>query len=127
VEELLEARLADCGNATRMKTELPARAEYYRLSRARELRRQAARLERLHRGIPVLRAVWCSLFILIVFTGTIKSASLTFMLVFLLGGLLCGWGERSIPKRFAKLRADAVALENEHEARYGGLRREGLS
>jgi hypothetical protein len=105
-----------------VKTALPAPEEYYRLTRARELRRKADRVARwCWWGLPLL---WLTSALLLVPTAA------------LLGGLegavaaafsaVGGWMVvnafwLTLPQRITQLRSEAAALEAEHQASYGEL------
>jgi uncharacterized membrane protein YcjF (UPF0283 family) len=119
-----------------MKTDLPAPAEYYRRTRARELREKAARLKRTNTCVTVLATLavlavgvflgpsawWVLLFSAFAwgFWGVLFTAVLTYLLsvgyviaVERLAERMSWTGQR--------LRDEAAALEAEHEARYGEL------
>jgi hypothetical protein len=113
-----------------MKTELPEPAEYYRPTRARELREKAARLERQKRFL--VRSTWGSalasgmlvfLFPYVIRTGSDLSALwlggtfLFFVAVAL--GLVVRRVDTDEAMRHSQAEADR--LEAEHAARYGAL------
>jgi hypothetical protein len=120
-----------------MKTALPAPAEYYRLTRARELRKKAARLNTwrlqcghiLHAGGAV---AWLVLpLTLLPGTGTPSDPQ---GLLALLAYCVVSYGcyslalaplwlasLRLLTSRLEKLEREAEALEREHRARYGAL------
>jgi hypothetical protein len=115
-----------------MKTALPASEEYYRLTRARDLREKAERwtlVARICKGSSLV-----SLLIAVVY-GTAASgllgggwevlgeffqwsstAGISLLLAGALYSLKCGFLEKS-----GNLRQDADALEVEHQARYRAL------
>jgi hypothetical protein len=105
-----------------MNAKLPAREEYYRPARARELREKAARLEQWSYlcAVPLVIlfapvvsvAVWLDLWWLRALgTGS------AFVIAMLIPSVL--------PKRAERLRKDAEALEAGHQVRYGALPRRG--
>jgi hypothetical protein len=101
-----------------MKRKLPHTDEYYRLNRARSLRRKAARWERLRRLVPLALALWIPLFLLCWASHFFAFGAFVLSLGFV---GLCWWGDCGLPRRIARLRYEALALEEEHQARYGSL------
>jgi Flp pilus assembly protein TadB len=97
-----------------MKTHLPAPEEYYRLTRARELREKVRRLDWRWWLLPVL---WLTIAAWLVWTGERKVFAIAngIMSIAL---LLFRWWER---QRDRRLLEEAEALEAEHQARYGEL------
>ena len=109
-----------------MKTALPERAEYYRPTRARELREKAERLGKWH------HTCWCMCRLMLLQFGSIALALyvlelLGFRHAFGLGSVIAGTLGAGIPlwlslRRSAqRLRQEADALEAEHAVRYGSL------
>jgi hypothetical protein len=105
-----------------MKTTLPAREEYHRPARARKLREKAAWLEQVCRALPY--AVALGIFLLV-------SVGLLLHVEEINKALAYGWFgfmvlfvvlKRTLPEQVTRLRNEAVALEAEHQARYGALR-----
>src|SRR3954463_4323954 len=101
-----------------MKTELPDRADYYRPTRARELRRKAARLRR--RG-------WLLLFGDLVLFSNLLTGPLTTQgeawgyaaLAFVGSLIVLVVVLEHLGERCRCLRVEAGFLEGEHTARYG--------
>jgi hypothetical protein len=112
-----------------MKTELPAREEYYRLTRARELRRKAARLERWATKVPrsFVTYAWsvCPVLILATVADQCLAAGMDFLFSVMVAcslgvtGPLLLWVE--LGYRGSRYRQEAKALEAEHQIRYGAL------
>jgi hypothetical protein len=107
-----------------MKTELPAQEDYYRLTRARELREKAARLE----WWPSARAE--KVFVVALCAGPLTvgllsgAASWQLSLLLHMGlmvaaalNLLRGFRQG----RAERCRVEANVLEREHQARYGDV------
>jgi uncharacterized membrane protein len=105
-----------------MKTDLPAPEEYHRLTRARELRKCAARLERTAQHLKVAMALMVLPALVPVVIGAILGVgprvvlwlvlaafSVTLALIRLFGSITGKW------------RAQADRLEAEHQDRYGAL------
>jgi hypothetical protein len=96
-----------------MKTDLPERAEYYRPTRARELRDEAAWLAQFR----VVIALAIGSVVLLLGLGLFGLGAGGFLLLSL--PLVVGKPWDSLSQRAARLRAEAEALEAEHAARYG--------
>jgi hypothetical protein len=101
-----------------MNSCLPAPDDYYRPERARELRDQADRLE--------TRGFWLSAagMVLLFASGPALVFVLWNPVLLLLPAALTlalSWGRAGLRRRLAGLRAEADALEAEHQARYGAL------
>jgi len=113
-----------------MKTDLPEPAEYYRATRARELRETAARLERWAGGPAKLQRVQR-------YPGVFGCLSVTFtapvlivaaivarhsvILPIAVGLAAAPWVPGILFARAERLRAEADRVEAEHAARYGVL------
>jgi antibiotic biosynthesis monooxygenase (ABM) superfamily enzyme len=108
-----------------MKTKLPVPEEYYRLTRARELRRKAARSQgrwnawllawTLFNSVTVLTRELVQHLHLAVTPGWLLTAILIVCMP--LGFLLIPYWNR-----IGRWRVEADRLEAEHQARYGELR-----
>jgi hypothetical protein len=112
------ARSAPC---LRMNTDLPAPEEYYRLTRARELRRKAARLERCVERASVITPI--GIFLIIVSlpfapTGIVTAWGIVAALMLVPTGA-CVW--EFMNSRVRRYRAEAQSLEAEHQLRRGAL------
>jgi hypothetical protein len=106
-----------------MKTALPASEEYYRLTRARELRRKADLTASWARGpcVCIAVAVWAlAYFLALRVAASVPGAAALLLLLPVLGGLLVLLLDELF-RRALRLRAEADALEAEHQARYGDL------
>ena len=110
---------------------LPARDEYYRVTRARELRAKADRLEgwdywrssRSEQVAGLLIIAW-----LLPVLAVLRIGGLPEILLLLLTPPAMGWLLLyPIPLRSytGRLRAEAERLEAEHQARYGALEARG--
>jgi hypothetical protein len=113
-----------------MNTELPAREDYYRLTRARALREKADRLDWSRGSVGAL----CAFFVPIVFLGCSFAAGILetglwnypgrgVALPFVMGLIFVpvGFGIYRMETMITSLRSEADALEAEHPARYGAL------
>jgi hypothetical protein len=99
-----------------MKTELPAREEYYRLTRARELRAKAARLHHwLAAGTVCFLLAAGALFL----TFGMSPVGILVCLLFLSAVAARPWAY--LEGKAARLRGEAADLEAEHQSRYGAL------
>lgn len=103
---------------------LPTPAAYYRPARAQALRLQAARLARWHKRDRLARLIAALLSGAGLSTALVAGLEPAAMLLLLLGVLLAAAIPRTLSHRIARLEAEAIALEQEHEARYGEASRE---
>jgi hypothetical protein len=99
-----------------MKTHLPAQEDYYRLTRARELRRKAARLDYWRVAGTVYFLVTAGLLFL---SLAMPPVGVGVGLLFLGGFAARPWAR--MEGQAARLRREADHLEAEHRARYGTL------
>jgi hypothetical protein len=111
-----------------MNTELPAPEDYYRLTRARELREKADRLEarvallekwtRSPTRLPLI--ILCPTLFLVVGRWLWKLDHLYIYLI-VLGFPVAVTAPERVRRRADELREEADHLEAEHQARYGEL------
>jgi predicted membrane protein len=108
-----------------MRTELPTAAEYYRPGRVQELRRQAARLERSARWLSALfhlcRVAFWLMVLLVNLTAVMSYAVAVHLFLTGVGAMTAGKARKRYRQEATDARAEADALEAEHEARYGAL------
>ena len=121
MSELPQSELPLLGTPSQdgMKTDLPEPAEYYRPARARELREEAARLERGGRTFQVGLGLSCLIGLGGMLAGHGEWFTLMALLPLAVGSTIALYV--ALPLRAHRLRAEAEALEAEHAARYGAL------
>lgn len=117
VMESTEMNRSTVRRVRRAARNLPARADYYRPRRARELRRKAVLLDRWFAGLLALFFLVC--------IGGVKLAGLAGAgaaagwVLTAVCGALCIPGLSHLWRQSDQHRAEAHTLEREHQARYG--------